>query len=158
MHAYIRILLAILGTGIVTYDLGAATPDELKAAIQAANPQEAEHFTVQLEEKGKSKVLKIERKIIVNPLRHVIQVQSVDLRRVEALPVVDKIGSQVQPWVKLRCKKGRDDVNVVEQVYVEDELNDLESSEEERTVLVIPCDPYEVEKLAEVLADFIEQN
>ncbi|MEM6883402.1 MAG: hypothetical protein AAF571_00115 [Verrucomicrobiota bacterium] len=144
--------------GIFSSSLRAATSDELKAAIQAANPSELGHFTVQLEEKGKTTVLKIGRKISINPLHYVIEVQSVDLRRLEPLPVVEKIGNRVQPWVKLRCKQDRDDVQVIEQVYVEEELNEVESSEEERSVLVIPCDPYEVEKLAEVLADFIEKN
>jgi len=158
MHAQSRILVVTCFIGILTCVVEAGTVEKLGIAIKTANPTEAEHFTVQLDQKGKSKVLKIGRKITVNPLRHVIQVQSVALRHMEKLPAIDKIGSRVQPWVKLRCKKGHNHVQVVEQVYIEDELSDLESTEEERPVLVIPCDPYEVEKLAEVLAVFLEQN
>ncbi|MEM1157265.1 MAG: hypothetical protein AAF649_06140 [Verrucomicrobiota bacterium] len=158
MHVIFRVTFILSFFSFLNPEAGAVTVEELKVAIQAANPTEAENFTVHLETKGKSRVLKVGRKMSVNPLRYIMQVQSVDLRHLEPLPVVNKIGSRVQPWVKLRTKNGRTDVQVVEQVYVDDEFNELESTEEERAVLVIPCDPYEVEKLAELLADFMEQD
>lgn len=159
MHAISRLFLILVGFNIICGIGLAATLAELENAIQKANPGNAENLTVQLEQQGKKKILKVGRKIIVNPLRHVIQVQAVDLRLIEPLPAIDKIGSRTQPWVKLRCKKGRKDVYVTEQVYVEDELNDLESIEEERPVLVIPCeDVYVIEELVEVLASFLRQQ
>jgi hypothetical protein len=136
----------------------AATVSELAAAVKAANPKEAEHLTVKLEEQGKRKILKVGRKMILNPLRHVIQVQVVNLKDVEKTPSVEKIGSQLQPWVKLRCIGGKANVQVIEEVYVEGELMELESTDETGTVLVIPCDPYEIEKLTAVLADFLAEN
>lgn len=159
MHAICRTFITIFFIGILTYGKGmGVTIQELEVAIKQANPREAEHFTVQLEQKGQSKILKIGRKIIVNPLRYMIQVQFVNLQDIEKFAFTDKIGNRTEPWVKLRCKKGRDDVQVVEQVFVEGELNEFDSKEEARTVLVIPCDPYEIEKLTKVLTDFLTNH
>ncbi len=156
MKILLRLFIFIYLIGMLAGQAGGMTADELQVAIKAASPENAENITVQLEKKGAARILKIGRKIVINPLRHMIQVQSVDLRYVEQTPSIDKIGSQVQPWVKLRCKGGSDRVNVLEQVYLEGELLELESTEESMSVLVIPCDPYEIETLTAALTALLK--
>jgi len=135
--------------------LPGATVEELQALAAKVNPDGGE-VTVQFE--PDKKILKFGRKIQVNPQRHIIQTQAVALKFLEPEAGLDSIGSRFQPWVKLRCRNDKKEVLITEQVFVDEEEIDLESTEEYHAVMVIPCDVYELEGFANALTLFIEQN
>lgn len=131
------------------------TVEDLQVLAAKVNPDKKE-ITLQFE--PEKKVLKFGRKIQVNPQRHIIQTQAVALKFLEPKASLDSIGSRFQPWVKLRCRNDKKEVLITEQVFVDDEEIDLESTEDYHAVMVIPCDVYELEAFASALTQFIQQN
>lgn len=135
----------------------AMSVEEIRALMLEVNPAENQ-LTLQIDSEGKVPVLKFGRKIPVNTQRYIIQTQAVRLDRLQSEAGIDQIGSQFQPWIKVRCRRDRSEVQVTEQVFVDDEEIELESTEEYLPVMVIPCDIYEVERFAAAFSDFLKAN
>ncbi len=152
MARTILMLLSAILVLIGTQEAKSLSLEELERVIKEVNPKHAEHLSLKWEDNQKT--LTLERKMVLNPLRYMLHIQQAPMNRLEPEPLTDRIGSRFQPWVKLRCRANRPYVDVIENVYVEDKLHEMESRDSESSFFIIPCDPYEIEKLSDALRRF----
>ncbi|MEM6821544.1 MAG: hypothetical protein AAF558_06355 [Verrucomicrobiota bacterium] len=151
----IPMLMAVFFLLVGGGDSRAMNSDELEALLKSVNLKDQENISLQYDEvRGE---LKLGRKIAINPLRYMIETQVVRVKYLIPKGQIDKIGSRIQPWIKVRCKEGRQAVEVRTQVFVEETEVEMDGTEETRALMVFPCDPYEVEKLAEGFTQFLSR-